>query len=1271
MRSMKITIRTKTSLGWPVYLEETRADGRAICCTGYCNFNFPDLIASRLNPEVHGRELGRQLFLSPVADLAADAPIENLNSMLVQSIESGNERIHVQFQIEATDPEFGELRWECLCFEASDEWRFIGFDQLTPFSIYVPSSNRNKFPPFPSRELKVLIVAVCTLPEDDPNYFDAAEIANQTQEVLKPIPADILADNALKDSAPTLDAICAKLTTGQYQILNLICHGRQGNEEDDEGNTIEETWFYLRSSGGEPGPVTGKMFINRLITIAPSKLPYLIHFSACQSAVSARENDTVKDSPSPIPVRSVAQRLVGSHALGIPAVLAMIDTISVKTALALTGAFYSRLREHGEPDQALSEARAGLSERPDVHVPALFSRLNGQSMFSDRKFLDSHELAAAWNYWLSHLPKPIFVQFPSDETSVPSPLKDEWESFIDCECYQNSIQEKLDTISINKNKLCHTDQCMEAVEALLQVDLGQSCAMVKREIIAKLDISINYLNKDRQSKEWYSSESLDDLKRYIKARRYQSCFPVVGEYGSGRSFFLNTLVNNPVSDEDLLFYLPLQPQGSDPLDVQVLKKVCEVAGSVRKWECLNELSRDLHNLDAILVVLVDNLHEYIENVPVKSGWTRLAFENSVERLALPAIRCIFTIQDTSFDKVVSSERRDTARREVPTEQFWTIYGQDDGVSSARSIEAPSFLLGWVPLNDRNETEETGRQIIANRLRQLETAEDSHVENLWDSFTSTQRRLLSSPLPATCAVNLWREEQLQDERRIPSGYSINRLSLVYRLLNRLIGPQSELLTLVRECIESASKVFYQRHKNPSLKEITACWPEVDSSQQAFLIRALRDSGLIVPWKSSAPDDIHFEPHFDPIWYYYIACEFKKQVPKKSKHPLKDLLKKLKNVVHWEHREGVSEFSLALFLERYIQRADSYEKAGEVAAEFALGLDAANPAAFRSMCYEIAEIQRCFAASCNAKYFANPDMKLDGRTLFSLLLFVDAARELPFVESSKLVSPFYAGMREANHSAFCAAILERCIWRCPSRESVWEALSNFSGSEELTSFEQHGADYQSSFACQLAGLIIQKLKDQYRRDRRDRRIAKDAMPDFSVYLASQRTRARLDRQKINKEPQRPRPPYFFRTCMIYHFCDWYLAEYGISALNSLDEANWFYAPAITRFGENIAFEMKKEIVKSFGRWYRRNWKEEGLYTERVRMLIASGSADRVETAYFLIRHTVSNPNADYVSDAFKPLVESIGKFGRSSDTPELAKLRLTIDRNEIKFKPLRTT
>ena len=59
----------------------------------------------------------------------------------------------------------------------------------------------------------------------------------------------------------------------------------------------------------------------------------------------------------------------------------MTDQVSVKTGLALAGSFYPRLWEVGAVDIALQQATAGLVERYDIVVPALFGRLRDRPLF--------------------------------------------------------------------------------------------------------------------------------------------------------------------------------------------------------------------------------------------------------------------------------------------------------------------------------------------------------------------------------------------------------------------------------------------------------------------------------------------------------------------------------------------------------------------------------------------------------------------------------------------------------------------------------------------------------------------------------------------------------------------------------------------------------------------------------------------------------------------------------------------------------------------------
>jgi hypothetical protein len=69
--------------------------------------------------------------------------------------------------------------------------------------------------------------------------------------------------------------------------------------------------------------------------------------------------------------------------VGVPAVVAMQDRVTVKSALTFSATFYRRLLEHGEVDLAVNEARGTLltAGRPDAAAPVLFMRLKSGQLW--------------------------------------------------------------------------------------------------------------------------------------------------------------------------------------------------------------------------------------------------------------------------------------------------------------------------------------------------------------------------------------------------------------------------------------------------------------------------------------------------------------------------------------------------------------------------------------------------------------------------------------------------------------------------------------------------------------------------------------------------------------------------------------------------------------------------------------------------------------------------------------------------------------------------
>ncbi len=362
MGTFEITVERRTEKGWPVVVERTRSGNTFRVRTEGFMVLGPEprseLRALSLDPRAYGTVLGRALFRDGVRDAFARARAEA----------DGGDRLRVLLTVE--DADLRPLRWERLCAPFGDRWDLLALNQEVPFSLYLPSVADRRFPPIGRRDLRALVVAAG--PADLAAYrlapFDVAAAVAGVREALGAIPSAVLATSGA-ESVPeaigpaTLDALSEQITAGNYTLLHVVGHGSVGGDG--------ETRLYLAKEDGSVDAVTGARLLERLGRLGA--LPRFAFLSACETASTGTE--------AAGGLGGLAQRLV--RELGMPAVVAMTDQVTVATATALAARFYERLRAHGHPDLALVEATAGLAERGDVVVPALYGRLGGQSLFSD------------------------------------------------------------------------------------------------------------------------------------------------------------------------------------------------------------------------------------------------------------------------------------------------------------------------------------------------------------------------------------------------------------------------------------------------------------------------------------------------------------------------------------------------------------------------------------------------------------------------------------------------------------------------------------------------------------------------------------------------------------------------------------------------------------------------------------------------------------------------------------------------------------------------
>jgi len=354
LSTFEITVQRKVDGEWPLVVRHQPGQGAlSLWSRGKLVLDPATLDFTTAGEKDYAIALGEAIFHDDIRDAFVRA---------VAEAKQDNDTLRVLLFIEAED--LYSLHWEQLAGLFDRGWDYLLLNQGTPFSLYLPSQIERRFPPIGRRDLRALILVAG--PEEIAGdhrlaSFDVKATVEAARNALGEIPSDVLASVPEAVGKPTLTALAERLTAEHYTLLHIVCHGAYKKD------TEETILFFPKDE--ERHPVLASELIEWLGRF--DRLPHFTFLSTCESAVPRAETG----------LGGLGQRLVRD--LGMPAVLAMTDRISIVTAEALSSAFYRRLREHGQVDLALAEAMAGLQGRFDATVPALFSRLGGQPLFSD------------------------------------------------------------------------------------------------------------------------------------------------------------------------------------------------------------------------------------------------------------------------------------------------------------------------------------------------------------------------------------------------------------------------------------------------------------------------------------------------------------------------------------------------------------------------------------------------------------------------------------------------------------------------------------------------------------------------------------------------------------------------------------------------------------------------------------------------------------------------------------------------------------------------
>lgn len=184
----------------------------------------------------------------------------------------------------------------------------------------------------------------------------AGEIA-RAQKALSGLPVEPL----FGPGNATLNRLADKLRDG-YDILYLVCHGALVDEKP---------YLWLENDDGGVATTPGEQLVQRLSEL--QYRPRLIALASCQSAGAG---DTTSDDEG-------AMQALGPllAEMGIPAVLAMQGSVTMKTLEKFMPEFFAGVQRDGQLDQAMAIARGAVRERADSWMPVLYMRLRSGNIW--------------------------------------------------------------------------------------------------------------------------------------------------------------------------------------------------------------------------------------------------------------------------------------------------------------------------------------------------------------------------------------------------------------------------------------------------------------------------------------------------------------------------------------------------------------------------------------------------------------------------------------------------------------------------------------------------------------------------------------------------------------------------------------------------------------------------------------------------------------------------------------------------------------------------
>ncbi len=247
------------------------------------------------------------------------------------------------------------VRWERL-LDPDDRTARLAMHEGLYFSRWIDSPHARTATLRTWREMRA-VIAVAGWGDDveiGGRWFAAVDTDDEIERATTSLATRHIVTVGRSEAASVDNIVAAMGRRDGCDVLYLVCHGFT-----HEGATR----LLLHSAHGKPEIVPAEDLVRRLRTRLTT-LPRLVIVVSCQSAQAGATRNGGQ-------LQALGPQLAK---IGIPAVVAMQDDITLETATAFFPALVAELRNELEVDQAMARARERVATRPDWWVPVLFTR---------------------------------------------------------------------------------------------------------------------------------------------------------------------------------------------------------------------------------------------------------------------------------------------------------------------------------------------------------------------------------------------------------------------------------------------------------------------------------------------------------------------------------------------------------------------------------------------------------------------------------------------------------------------------------------------------------------------------------------------------------------------------------------------------------------------------------------------------------------------------------------------------------------------------------